>query len=807
MSVSRGAFESPALAAARLRERVALVVLAGVASARGLVTIAPALRFDSDPALVPGAFAGMGPSGSLLLDAIGAAAIAMLAAARLRASRLSQAGVMDPRASTREGVALLIILALLPLPAFVAQSMAHHADFANFWRGATWLVAAMAAVLVAGSDRAGRAIVAGALIGAAAAMTVRGANQFLVEHPALVSDFERVRESFFASRGWTPGSPAALAYERRLRQPEATGWFGLANVLSGVLLSAALLAALLAWSERRGSEARAVGRASSASRARSGAVESSPREMRLNQVAGLACAVLALGSLALVIMNGSKGAFAVLVLAVAATGLLVWRRSSGPAPGWVPRLLLVLVFTAPVVAFIRGGLLGETTLGERSMLFRWHYLIGSARAFVEVPLIGTGVGGFQDAYVRNRPWFSPEEVTSAHGAFVDWMVSFGAGGAGLVVLALFLLRASLRGAARDEDEPDAPTAQERSALGSAPGFALLAAALGALLALALTSSSDHAVESLSVRLLGSVIATVMAPLAARLVLRGGRVIALALAVSAWALLTHAQVDMDFWLPGSAWWCWLLLGTAAAGAGSRPPSRADRPMLALVGVLSLAAAMALAVVSMRAGIQERSAERAAQSIEEAAATGEPLPRRAAAMLLEESTQAIPGNALPWLAAVEQGIRAVETVPPSETTEREALAREALDRAERAFRSRPELATARLLVDAHALVAIESRRDARGTVVPGPGEPDEDAALREAIDTALRRDPRSLGMLRRMAEINLLLSDTAGAERAARRALEVNESFTLDPLRQLAPADRAFFERLISAAPSTPASPRD
>jgi hypothetical protein len=80
---------------------------------------------------------------------------------------------------------------------------------------------------------------------------VRGAVQVLVEHPAMVELYRDTRAAFLAERGWPDDSSAALTYERRLMQPEATGWFGLSNAYSTMMAAGALALGAIAWCARR----------------------------------------------------------------------------------------------------------------------------------------------------------------------------------------------------------------------------------------------------------------------------------------------------------------------------------------------------------------------------------------------------------------------------------------------------------------------------------------------------------------------------------------------------------------------------
>lgn len=811
-----------------------VVLLAAVGTARTLVAVAPLLRFDSDPAIVPGAFAGIAPATSLLLDGVGAAAVALLAAARLLRSQRARRAEVAPRSppgrsashsSTESAlverasprIAPLLVAALLPLPAFLALVLSPSGGFTDLWRGVTWLVAAMAAAMIAGCDRSTRTIVTGALAGAVAAMALRGTYQLLVEHPALVADFETSRDAFLASRGWTPGSAAARAYERRLSQPEASGWFGLANVFSGVMVVAVMRMTLLAWSSRRADQT---------------AIATSGPSTAFDRLAGVLCAVVAMAAMVLILINGSKGAIGALLVGAAVLPLLLFVTAAGRAGDlgfrrrWLPRALALLTLLPLAAAFMRGALPGESGLGERSMLFRWHYTIGSLRSLVEAPLTGVGAGGFQDAYTRLRPGMSPEEVMSAHSAFLDWLAAFGVSGLGMVALSVMLLVRALRAPLQDPSLDAQPSA----ALGPATPSAVLpaagAAGLGSALAMGLTSSTDLTADGVSLRLLAMVISMVVAAAVARTVERGeARLVMIGGALAALVLMVHAQLDMDFWLSGSAWWCWLLLGSTAA-ADARPwhasvpagnesqrasPPWLERGTLAVAGVIACAGACALGIMSLRAASQERAAEQAALAIEHAIARGQPPPRSAAAQALEHAAAVIPSNAAIWGAAVEQSLRAIDLVPRDQRALRREHSSEALRLATRAYAARPELSTARLLVDAHYLHAIERRRDAAGSIAPGPASTEDaagaaaDAALLASIDAAIVRDPRSLALWRRSVEARSLLGDTAGAAAAAQRTLEVDASFALDPLRQLTERDRAALDRIIASQPQGESPP--
>ena len=69
---------------------------------------------------------------------------------------------------------------------------------------------------------------------------------------------------------------------------------------------------------------------------------------------------------------------------------------------------------------VRGVLLSESWAGERSLLFRWHYATATGRMVIDHPVVGTGIGGYRDAYLHYRSPRNPEEVASPHSTALDW---------------------------------------------------------------------------------------------------------------------------------------------------------------------------------------------------------------------------------------------------------------------------------------------------------------------------------------------------------------------------------------------------
>ncbi|MEM6333379.1 MAG: hypothetical protein AAF823_08595, partial [Planctomycetota bacterium] len=312
------------------------------------------------------------------------------------------------------------------------------------WIGGASVGLAMAhAGQLAGARRWAAAV----LLGAGAALVMDGAVFVWVEQPMTVAHFEAEREAILASRGWEAGSPQAELFERRLRSPDVIGAAGFSNVL-GTVSGALLLLAL-------GSGAAWV---VAARRARGqGAVV-------LWWAAAYAC-VGAMGLAWLLWATRSRAALGL----TAAVGVLLgvawvvawWRGragrggadegadgSEGRGEGsvWLGGLMVVGVWVPALLAVgavvVRGALPAPESWRSDpllSLLFRWHYWEGawgmwSASGWWE-RLAGVGPSGFAAGYLVHKPAINPEDVSSAHAAWVDWPVMLGVGGVAWVVLA------------------------------------------------------------------------------------------------------------------------------------------------------------------------------------------------------------------------------------------------------------------------------------------------------------------------------------------------------------------------------------
>jgi O-Antigen ligase len=234
-------------------------------------------------------------------------------------------------------------------------------------------------------------------------LVAMGSYEVFVVHPLTIANYEQTRESFLSARGWTPGSFEALAYERRLNQPEPIAWFGLTNVFASFAGAGAAGLIVFGWSRRQ-----------------------SDRLWIIAFLAGLA----GLGGL---LMSGAKGGIGAFVLGlglVIAAGLFPRRKFDGKA--------IILLCGVVVLGVVARGILGDR-LGELSLLFRSQYMLGSVRMWFDHLLFGVGPGAFQENYAFFKPALSPEDVASAHSIPFDLLAMLGIGGIALVLVLISVL--------------------------------------------------------------------------------------------------------------------------------------------------------------------------------------------------------------------------------------------------------------------------------------------------------------------------------------------------------------------------------
>lgn len=394
---------SPDAASIMRRIGLALLLIPLFARAMSLLSMVPG--WDLDPLIMPVPFSGIGPAESITLDCaalLGAAIMALFA----------------PRRTTRaEGVAV----ALLAIGA--AGVLAHMATWSGIGGagslgdrriGIAWLSAMLGGVSLwlCRRDDSLRRIAAAVLLGFVGMLLAKAALQVFVEHPQTVEAYRANPARFLAGQGLLPDTPMARAFERRLLQPEATGWFGLANVFATIMAASTVTAAAFV----------AIAQL---------------RRPRLSPVPTAIIAVTALATLLGLSAAGAKGG--ALAAAVGFTGLLLSVACSKLALTTRSRNLLGSAFglaavVGPIALILIRGQIGER-MSELSLLFRWFYMQGAARIFAAHPM-GVGPDGFQQAYLLAKPPISPEEVTSPHSITFDWLADLGIPGFAWVAVLL-----------------------------------------------------------------------------------------------------------------------------------------------------------------------------------------------------------------------------------------------------------------------------------------------------------------------------------------------------------------------------------
>ena len=548
---------------ARALRLAGLAGILGVAAIRALVLIEPSVWFaDVDPASDAMPLLALGATGSHILDLLLVLASALALVGEWRDSR----GIHG----------WLVLFALLPAPVVLLHGGLLGAG--NAFRGDTWLAAmcAFAALAHLGRERSMREIAVAVLSALMVMLAARGAVQVLIEHPATVALYSETRAAFLAERGWLPDSSAALTYERRLMQPEASGWFGLSNPYSTMMGVGALALAALAVLARRGQQS--------------------------GNTLLLALGAAACGTLLLV--NGGKGAIAATLLGAGVLVALV--RANRPLRGaWI-----VALCALALVAVLARGAIG-TAISEKSLLFRSYYL-DTAWTLLrdrDFRLIGTGPDQVQQFFAAAKPPQCPEDVKSLHSVFADWIVTLGV--SGVAWIAAILAGFSGRIAAEADAAQDARTPR------AAMWIALAAGSIATVLQASVESPTVD-VFWIVTRAIGLgafvVLAAVAAQACAVLSTRGLAVLAFAAAV---IVLVHAQVETVAWMPGSCVLALVLAGVGSTLQGGSP----ERAKLSRAATILAAPLLVLAVVGI--GIAAIAARDREATVAEAAAVLTPL----------------------------------------------------------------------------------------------------------------------------------------------------------------------------------------
>lgn len=414
-----------------------------------------------------------------------------------------------------------------------------------------------------------RAVVA-LLAGFTAMLVAKGLVQLLVEHPATVAQFEANRAQMLAAQGLEDGSAGARAFERRLRQPEATGWIGFSNVTASFLAAGGVALAAVALSARK----------------------------PVMAIAGVGGFV----AVAMVIHGSSKGAMVAVVLGLAcvAFGRFAPKRWTRGRKR-LAFALAGLVVLGPLLALVARGMVGEA-VGELSLLFRWFYVEAAARIALENPLLGVGPGGFKDAYALAKNPISPENAASPHSVVFDAAATMGPA-VGLVALGFLVFIAWRAAGALFQPSPKRervdPPADERPM----PRLALLA---GPALAVVIGVRFEiDSVGGLTPGLAAAWLVGLAGWVALAWAVWNGTLMGIALgpAAAAMVLIAHGQIEMTPVLVGSSalWAAWLavaLVRDPAKGEGSVPDESTQASNIArFIGALPALLALVVAALAL------------------------------------------------------------------------------------------------------------------------------------------------------------------------------------------------------------------
>jgi hypothetical protein len=439
---------------------------------------------------------------------------------------------------------------------------------------------------------------------------------------------------------------------------------------------------------------------------------------------------------------------------------------------------------------MRAGPLAAALPGERSLLFRWHYLQTAWRAWQERPWLGTGPDRFQDASARLRPPEAVEIVRSAHAAFADWVAQLGMGGLAWIAAAMALLVWAARGAAVEPAPLPTPQARDGNAQRVAMG-----AVLGAVLLSILAEASVLDPASTLVRWVGGAAwagaAVMLLPRLWSARASGSHM----LFPAALAMLCHAQVEMTLWNPGSTAWLLALLGAAVPSHALDPSyqeyERSPRlaPRLVGAGACAVVAFLSLVGAAGQARL-ERSLEAVATQLVDGL--------RASSGRSPESARRQAAQALaPWsrILSAEQYLRAADSAGSDGASDLLS----ACEAADAAVQSGPGLVHASRLDALHAAAHAWERR-----ALMTADRQDQATAFDRAL-AVTRFDAGSASAWLRAARCAAVL-DRPEASALAAEAIRRDDAMGLDPLLRLSPPDRALAERLVGVTLAPPASVR-
>ncbi len=533
----------------RLRlEWAGLVLILWSALTRAAANAEPLPGWDADPTQSAFAVIGIGPTGSLLLDLM-----AWLGAALVFASRGKQNG-QDP---------LVLAGFIGAVGIFLRTSLIDSASVDAIRIGSSWAAGwvSFAAVLSQMHRPLVRCVLGSIAVSFVLYLCSKAFVQTLVEHPHMLAQFDANREASLLSQGFEPDSSQAMIYERRLRQPDPTGWFVLSNVLASFFAAAFVVFGYSAFKAVR-----------------------STRWILLTS---------ALLSLVVLALTGSKAGIAVAVLG---SGLIVAARVF---PSRLVPIACVAAIAIPPVAVMFRGLVGIPS-NELSLLVRWFYMRGATRITGEELPLGVGPAGFQAAYQIAKPPESTEDVSSPHLIWLDYSSTLGLFAIPLIAALVWIVFRLGRSISSKKHSLHAISSQRVQLLRPVLLLLLIVPVLvGAWLEMQATP-----IENAMARLIGVL---AWGGVAFMLVRAGGPPLA-GLAAGAVVLLCHAELDMNMTLPGSVVLVMIMISLAS---GSMKPCRIGLPRAALPVVASACtiwlAYVSVSVWSWESGLRSSSAQ--------------------------------------------------------------------------------------------------------------------------------------------------------------------------------------------------------
>lgn len=631
-------------------------------------------------------------------------------------------------------------------------------DHDDLVRGSLWASSMFAAVTLAhlARDRSFKRLCFAVLAGVTVCLGAKGIFQSFVEYPRFVEEFRENKERILDANGIEPGSPNAKIFERRVSQPEATGWGGLSNIYGTVVATG-----MLAWL----------------------ALTVLARKTVEKDRAGLlgVTAVAGLVALAGLYFSNSRAAMAFAV--VVAMAIPISRR----LPSAVGRWTIIALCAVAMLGVVLQGVLGPS-VGDLSLFFRAQYWHGAMGVFMDNPVTGVGAGSFKQAFLLHRPPTCPEEVESPHSLFIDWLAALGLFAIPWIWITLAALRragAGLVGTSGDEakDESNPPSSTAQLAL-----VALATFAWGAWLEWPTLYPDELFVRAMAVGLwigAGAVFFSFSKKLS-------GRSDALLWALVVGMVALHSMIEMTGVMPTTAMWA---LAVVFVSGAFRSRKNTGRRLTAFaVAVAGLAGILVTARHAIPSAMQEDGLKKAAMTLLEA-----PVPSmedgRARAMEMAEAHSDASGRAINMLLAAD----ALLPQPRIHG----AIATRAVS-VGAVWRALGDPSSADAWWDRAAL-ALEQAR------VLDPDVPETHARLGslhrirgeyepslEHYRRATALDPWGPEPAKALYEVHRELGNTEEAIGAARRLLEVDEAKRLDPLRGLTVGERASVDTFLQEA---------